>query len=314
MVSVIEQNIPNELSIEEILKYYKVETKKEFEQIVKDFKIPSLKSGKYKKSIIDKYFQIQSDAPQEAKIIAVSNQKGGEGKTTISLFLSEALSMKSKVLLIDWDAQANATRLFVNNPEKSIYHCLNYRNNSPIPIDRIIKYVTERFHIVPSSISLANLTTAFDIEDFELLKDAIEPLKFKYDYIVIDCPPSLGLVLENALIASNFLLIPVQTRAFSVQGLQDLHNSIEKIRKRANPSLRLLGAVLNQYEESRALSELSKNIRKYFPVFKTIIYRRENIPQAQAKRKLLKGCDPKTRESFYELAEELKEYTNVEKK
>ncbi|MCB1191438.1 MAG: ParA family protein [Leptospiraceae bacterium] len=256
----------------------------------------------------------EEKSSKEANIIAVSNQKGGEGKTTISLFLSEALSEHFKVLLIDWDAQANATRLFVNNPEKSIFHCLKYRNNSPISMNVITKHITENFHLIPSSISLANLTTPFDIEDFELLKDAIEPLKPLYDYIIIDCPPSLGLVLENALIAADYVIIPVQTRAFSVQGLQDLYNSIEKIKKRANPNLKLLGAILNQYEESRALSGLSKNIRKYFPVFKTIIYRKENIPQAQAKRKLLKGCDPKTRKNFYELANEIQEHINVEKK
>lgn len=161
--------------------------------------------------------------------------------------------------------------------------------------------------LLPSSIHLANFTTPYERDDFELLKDALKPVRSSYKYIIIDCPPSLGLILENALIAADHVLIPIQTRAFSVQGLKDLHSTILKIKKKANPSLNLLGAVLNQYEDARALAGLADAIRKYFEVFNTVIYRRESIPQAQAKKKLLGEYDNKAMQMFSSLAEELME-------
>ncbi|MCE9499145.1 MAG: AAA family ATPase, partial [Leptospira sp.] len=174
--------------------------------------------------------------------------------------------------------------------------------------------VKENFDIAPSSISLANLTTPYERDDFELLKESLLPVRSSYEYIIIDCPPSLGLGLENALIAADYVLIPIQSRAFSVQGLKDLHSTIEKIKKKANPGLELLGAVLNQYEDSRALSGLSGSVKKYFPVFDTIIYRRESIPQSQAKRTLLSNFDKKTMGSFLSLADEVRGRILVEKK
>ncbi|NBU96602.1 MAG: ParA family protein [Spirochaetia bacterium] len=248
------------------------------------------------------------------KIISISNQKGGEGKTSISLFLSEALAEKEKVLLVDWDAQANASRFFFKETPTSVFDCLGYRGKESIPANKVIKEVHKNFHVLPSSISLANFTTPFGVEDFSLLRDVLETVRKDYDYILIDCSPSLGLSLENALIASDYVLIPIQTRAFSVQGISDLYGTIEKIKKKANPSLKLLGAVFNLYEESRALSGLAEGVKKYFPVFKTVIPRKEGIPQAQVKGKMLKDCDDKIRTPFLELAMEVKSKINDKEK
>ncbi len=266
------------------------------------------------KGMATKINKITKKVQRSGKIISVSNQKGGEGKTSISLFLSEALAEQEKVLLVDWDAQANATRFFYKETPTSIFDCLGYRGKESIAAKKVIKEIHKNFHLFPSSIALANFTTPFGVEDFSLLKDVLDTVKNDYDYILIDCSPSLGLSLENALIASDYVLIPIQTRAFSVQGISDLYGTIEKIKKKANPKLSLLGAVFNQYEESRALSGLAEGVKKYFPVFKTVIPRREGIPQAQVKGKMLKECDDKIRGPFLDLAAEVRSRANDKEK
>jgi chromosome partitioning protein len=286
----------------------------DFKEKAIHFKLPGLKQNRFKKSILEKYFSVLEEEEFDSHIIAISNQKGGEGKTTLSLALGEALSKKDKTLLIDWDPQANATNLFHKSPEKSIMDSLGYRNKKTIPIDRIILPLAKNYDLVPSSIELANLTTPYEINDFELLKDAILPIRSSYKYILIDCPPSLGLILENALIAADFVLVPIQTRAFSVQGIKDLYDTIQRIHNKANPRLKLLGAVLNQYEGQKALSGLSGTIKKYFPVFETFIQRRETIPQSQAKMMLLSAYDPNSMKSFMELAEEVRRKIHVQEK
>jgi chromosome partitioning protein len=302
-----------ELSVEEVPSFFQV-SMEDFQKKVRELKIPMLKSGKFSEDVLEKYFQRSDTNSHLSKIIAVSNQKGGEGKTTISLFLSEALSLQSRVLLVDWDPQANATRLFVNDPQRTVFDCLGYRKNQKYSVETVIIQVNANLHLLPSSLSLANFTTAFERDDFDLLKEALLPILSSYDFIIIDCPPSLGLGLENALIAADFILVPVQTRAFSVQGLKDLHETIQKIQQKANPKLKLLGAVFNQFEGNRALSGLSETVKKYFPVFKTNIYRKESIPQAQAKRKMLSSCDKDTYKSFIELAKEVRSKINVQEK
>ena len=302
--------MPELLELNEILSTYSIR-ESEFLNIVQKYKIPSNK-GKYKRSVLAKYLE-EPEETFDSSIIAVSNQKGGEGKTTVSLFLAEALSKNHKVLLLDWDAQANITNLFYPSAEANVFDCLGYHGNDKTDISTITRELKPGLHLVPSGIALANFTTPYERDDFELLKEALLPLRSSYEYIIIDCPPSLGLSLENALIAADYVIVPIQTRAFSVQGLKDLHETIEKIKKKANKRLKLLGAVLNQYEESRALAGLADNIKNYFPVFDTVIVRRESIPQAQAKRSLLADYDTKAIKMFEKLAEEIMEKIHVKK-
>lgn len=302
------------LSIDEVVSEYAFDSEVEFLEKAEAWSLPKDSKGKYKKEVLDKYFQKRKKHSFESVIIAVSNQKGGEGKTTVSICLAEALAKSGKkVLLIDWDAQANITQLYVGQSDKSVFHTLGYRGEPKLPVSEIVVSLAPDLDLVPSSIHLANFTTPYERDDFELLKDALLPIRSAYEYIIIDCPPSLGLILENALIAADLVLVPIQTRAFSVQGLKDLHGTIEKIKKKANPELGLLGAVLNQYEDSRALSGLADAIRKYFPVFESVVYRREAIPQSQAKRKLLSEYDPKAMQMFSALAEEVVRRANGEK-
>lgn len=248
-----------------------------------------------------------------SKIIAISNQKGGEGKTTISLLLSDALSKNNKVLLVDWDPQANATKTFIQDTEKSIYDTLGYRNQKKVNFSKILIKISQNLYLAPASISLANFTTPFERDDFDRLKDVLDKERINFDYIIIDCPPSLGLGLENALISADYIIIPVQSRAFSIQGLKDLSETIKKIKLKANKNLTLLGAILNQFEGNRALSGISNSIKKYFPVFETVISKKESIPQSQARKKLLNGCDKETKENFHRLSLEIQERINVKK-
>jgi len=287
---------------------------KDFKERAKDLKIPGFKSDKIKRNILEKYFKLSENNEYDSHVIAISNQKGGEGKTTLSLALGEALAKADKTLLIDWDPQANATNLFHKEPDKTIMSALGYRNKDKVPLEAIILPLAKNYDLVPASIELANLTTPYEMSDFELLKDALLPLRSTYKYIIIDCPPSLGLILENALICADYVLVPIQTRAFSVQGIKDLYETIERIQKKANPRLKLLGAVLNQYEGQKALSGLAESIKKYFPVFNTFIRRKETIPQSQAKMMLLSDYDPISMKYFIELAEEVRSKINVQEK
>ncbi|XDD48460.1 ParA family protein [Leptospira sp. WS39.C2] len=305
-------NVDTMFDLEEAAKFVGLNPD-DFQVKVSDLKVPGWKTGEFKKSVLSKYFETENTDGFDSSVIAISNQKGGEGKTTISLYLAEALSENHKVLLIDWDPQANATQLFLNDDVPSIMDYLGYRGKKSKHIEPAIRTVSTNFDLLPSTLELANLTTPYERDDFELLKEAILPLRSSYEFIIIDCPPSLGLILENALICADYILVPIQTRAFSLQGIRDLYETIQKIQRKANQRLKLLGAVLNQYEGQKALAGLAEGVKKYFPVFETVIQRRESIPQAQAKMSFLSKIDITTMKNFRELAAEVKEKINVQK-
>ncbi|TGK92847.1 chromosome partitioning protein ParA [Leptospira brenneri] len=300
------------LTEEEAAKFVGLKTT-DFSTKAASLKIPGWKTGEFKQSVLVKYFEPTETDGLDSHVIAVSNQKGGEGKTTISLYLAEALSESHKVLLIDWDPQANATQLFLKDNVPSIMDYLGYRGKKPKDISPAIRNIGENFDLLPSTLELANLTTPYERDDFELLNEAILPLRSRYDFIIIDCPPSLGLILENALICADYILVPIQTRAFSLQGIRDLYETFQKIQKKANQRLKLLGAVLNQYEGQKALAGLAEGVKKYFPVFETVIQRREAIPQAQAKMSFLAKIDLATMKNFRDLATEVKNKIDVQK-
>jgi len=217
------------------------------------------------------------------KIISIVNHKGGVGKTTTSLNLGASLSLhhNKKVLLIDLDAQANLSQsLGINEvSEKTIYSSLV--NEKPLPIIQIEK----NLDLVPSHLDLsaAEIELQNEVMREFILKELIEPIKNKYDYILIDCPPSLGLLTLNALCTSTDILIPVQAEYLALQGIGKLIFAYEKIKKKINTQLRLMGILLTRYDKRKNLSKESEiTINKYFEdyVFETKI--RDNVKIAEA--------------------------------
>lgn len=220
------------------------------------------------------------------KIIAISNHKGGVGKTTSTINIGAGLSQGGKgkkVLLIDLDPQANLTQGFgIEDPITTIYEILKGQQEI-LPIK-----LNNKLDLIPASVDLAVLEmelVSFENSQF-ILKDAIEVLKDKYDFILIDCPPSLGFLTVNALTASDEVYIPLQTEYFSIRGLTRLLELMDKIREKLNKNLALGGVILTQYHSRRALTRhIDPQIEELFKekVFKTKIRHTVSIPESQTK-------------------------------
>lgn len=221
-----------------------------------------------------------------SKIIAISNQKGGVGKTTTAISLSGCFSkLNHSVLLIDMDPQGNCTRGMGLDPtgiRKNIFDVLS--NN--LDINKVIKKTsTKSVDVVPSNLKLATLeSVTSNIEKpFYLLKDAISQITKNYEYIIIDCPPSLGLLNLNALCAANSVIIPVQCEYYAMEAVAQILSSISKIQKDYNPDLEILGFLLTMYDSRIKLAtEVTTEIRGLFreKTFVTQIPR--NISLAEA--------------------------------
>lgn len=215
-----------------------------------------------------------------SRIIAFANHKGGVSKTTSVANIGGILSQGGKrVLLIDLDAQANLTDYYLKErPEESIYNALV--DETPLPVVQIGKGLS----IVPSSLDMVGLETkiADNIDRAELLQILLEPIKEQYDYILIDCPPSLGITTLNALIAATDLYIPVTAEAIPVRGLKMLTDAMERVKKRKNPTIELSGIIITRWGARNLNRLIEESLRKNFGniVFKTKI--RENISIAEA--------------------------------
>jgi chromosome partitioning protein len=215
-----------------------------------------------------------------SKIIAFANHKGGVSKTTSVANIGAILSQGGKkVLLIDLDAQANLTDYYLKErPEESIYNAL--LDETPLPIVQIGKGLS----LVPSSLDMVGLETkiADNIDRAELLQILLEPIKGQYDYILIDCPPSLGITTLNALIAATDLYIPLTAEAIPVRGLKMLTDAMERVKKRKNPNIELSGIIITRWGARNLNRLIEESLRKNFGevVFKTKI--RENISIAEA--------------------------------
>lgn len=218
-------------------------------------------------------------------IISIINQKGGVGKTTTAVNLSAYLADKGKkTLLIDEDSQGNSTSGLSRSMdfEKSLYDVLL---NDMAPEEAVVKTAIHKLHLLPASIDLAGaeIEIAPLPERESLLKRKIEPLRESYDYILIDCPPSLGLMTLNALVASDSIIIPIQAEFYALEGLSQLVKTVQVVSRKMNPRLHILGILLTMFDGRTNLSlQVAEEVKKYFgsKVFRTVIPRTVKLSEA----------------------------------
>ncbi len=255
------------------------------------------------------------------KIISVANQKGGVGKTTTTVNLATILAKRGKkVLLIDADPQGNATSgLGLDKDlEPSTYDILV--NDTELE-DAMQKTIIKNLKVCPANMDLAGaeveLVSMMSRE--QRLKEKVDIIKEKFDYILIDCPPSLGLVTLNAFTASDSVLIPVQCEYFALEGLGQLLNTINLVKKHLNKDIRIEGALLTMYDIRTNLSnQVVKEVKKYFEnkVYKTVIPRNVRLSEAPSYGMPITEYDPRSKgaKSYIKFAKEFLKNNEEEKK
>lgn len=246
-----------------------------------------------------------------AKIIGIANQKGGVGKTTTAVNLAAALGvLEKRILLIDADPQANATSgLGVEEVQYSTYNLLEHSSE----VEKCIqKTSSPNLDIVPSHIDL--VAAEIELVDREkreyMLKNALQSVKDNYDFIIIDCAPSLGLITVNALTAADSVIIPIQCEYFALEGLGKLLNTIKNVQKIHNPDLDIEGLLLTMYDSRLRLSnQVVEEVNLHFPemVFETVINRNVRLSEAPSfgESILMYDAESKGAVQYIQLAEEV---------
>jgi len=245
----------------------------------------------------------------------VANQKGGVGKTTTSVNLSACMAaLGKKVLLIDIDPQGNATSGIGVNKADIRYCIYDILVNDMDPLDAILPTSVENLFIIPASIQLAGAEIELvpTVSREVRLKKALEYIRSKYDFIIIDCPPSLGILTLNSLTASDSVLIPVQCEFYALEGVSQLLNTIRMVQKHLNTSLQIEGILLTMFDARTNLGiQVIEEVKKYFreKVYQAVIPRNVRLSEAPSHGQAIISYDPKSRgaEVYMDLAREVLE-------
>jgi chromosome partitioning protein len=248
-------------------------------------------------------------------ILAIANQKGGVGKTTTAINLGAALALRGhKTALIDLDPQANSTMSYVDmtGVTRSLFDALT--DPTCGVADIIVPSPVEGLSVVPSRIGLAKLESKLvgEMDAHFRLKDKLEPLASTHEVIIVDCPPALGLLTVNALVAATHLLIPIQSSYFALEGTDDLLETVEKVRTRANPGLQIMGVLITMHDKRTSLArDIRAQIQKVFgpKVFKTVITKSVRLEESPAYKESIFTFAPDSSGAteYYSLSEEVME-------
>ncbi|HSM13974.1 MAG TPA: ParA family protein [Thermoanaerobaculia bacterium] len=247
-------------------------------------------------------------------ILTITNQKGGVGKTNTAINLSAALASKGlRTVLIDLDPQANSTMSFLaaSEIERGVYDALVEPEvalrDVLVPAEKVPNLL-----LGPSSISLAKIEAKLlgDLDSHFRLKDTLAPIVPEFDFIVLDTPPTLGLITVNALVAATHVLIPIQSSYFALEGTDDLLETIDKVKARANPQLQILGAVITLHDKRTLLArDVVKQIRKVFgdKLFETRITKSVRLEESPAYKESIFTFSPRSTGAYeyYRLSEEV---------